>query len=322
MEIVSKHQLIQIISSARFVIADRYLVSLYPIIQENLREKSVFYVDSPEKSKSMEVYANALDFFLERNINRSDEVMVIGGGATSDLGGFVASTILRGVAWSVVPTTLLAMVDAAIGGKVGINSKTGKNLIGNFHEPKRVYYYYPFLDTLTKSERNSGLGEVVKYAFLDKAIFDLINNNSGLPKIINACSHYKHEVVVADFKESGPRKILNLGHSFGHAFEKTLGIPHGEAVLHGLKLILSLYAPKLLIEFSKLIDTLSLRRDFEQASFEDFSSYFRRDKKIIANQEIELIIPQEIGKMKISKRKIEDVLVEVEDHESFKTYFC
>lgn len=322
MQDVSYNQLIQIISSAQYIIADRYFVSLYPKIKEQLHSKLVFYVDSPEKSKSVEVYAKAIDYFLDHNISRSNEILIVGGGATSDFGGFVASTILRGVKWSVIPTTLLSMVDAAIGGKVGINTKAGKNLIGNFHHPENIYYHYDLLKTLSKVEFDSGLGEIVKYAFLEKQIFDAINTSKDISEISKLCSKFKTEIVATDFKESGARKILNLGHSFGHAFEKTAEIPHGNAVLIGLKLILSLYAPHLISDYNRVVKNLELEVTFEPVHFKEFSEYVKQDKKTHGDLTIELIIPLELGKVKIEKRNINHVLSEVAGHESFKTYFC
>lgn len=321
MEDVSYNQIIQIIHSAQYIIADQYFVSLYPEIQESLVEKSVFYVDSPEESKCMEVYAKALSFLLDEEITRADEILVVGGGATSDLGGFVASTILRGVSWNIIPTTLLSMVDAAIGGKVGINTKSGKNLIGNFHEPRSIYYNYDFLNTLSRVEFNSGLGEVTKYAVLEKEIFDLVIGDTKLSEIVHVCADYKSKIVEADLRESGTRKLLNLGHSFGHAFEKTMCIPHGEAVVLGLRLILSLYAPQVSQDYAKILNKLKLEINFEKCFFKDFCVHLKKDKKTLPGAIIELVVPQQVGNVNLVKRNIEEVISEMGDHESYETYF-
>lgn len=321
MKPINYAQLTQIISSYQYIIADKKLIELYPKIGELLELKTSYLVEEPEAAKTINDYEKILVFLLDHGMTRSDEILVIGGGATSDLGGFVASTILRGVKWSVIPSTLLSMVDASIGGKVGINTVQGKNLVGNFHSPVHIYVYLPFLETLSKDEYQSGLGEVVKYAFLDKAIFDLIKDESGMETIVAACSKFKHEVVSLDFKEKGARKILNLGHSFGHAFEKSLGIPHGKAVIQGLRLIIDLYAKNLLQQFDAILKKLQIEEQPIACDFDEFWNYFQRDKKMSGKSEIELIIPRDIGDVSIEKMNIQIIKSELRQNEFYKTYF-
>ena len=309
------------LKSAKFIVADSYFLSHYPELKEVVANKITFYVESPEASKVVDIYYSVCEFFIENRISRSDEILVIGGGATSDLGGFVASTILRGVSWSVIPTTLLAMVDAAIGGKVGINSKFGKNLIGNFHEPQSVHYYFPFLETLSQTEKNSGMGEVVKYAFLELPIFKAIENREELNSIILSCAQMKSEVVKADFKEGGARKILNLGHSFGHAFERSLEIPHGEAVLRGLKLIIEIYANQLLADFERVLKLLDIKLETKLCEFLLFEEHFLHDKKSVHSKYIDLIIPKEIGRVEIDRKQMSDVLDDLRNHANYNSYF-
>lgn len=321
MEPINNSELTQIISSYQYIIADKHLIDLYPQIDELLKSKIKYFVDEPEASKNIEVYSDILSFFLKKSITRSDKILVIGGGATSDLGGFVASTILRGISWSVIPTTLLSMVDAAIGGKVGINTELGKNLIGNFHNPEKIYLYKPFLKTLPSVEYQSGLGEIVKYAFLEKEIYNSIFKKVSVDELIIPCARFKHEIVTLDFNEKGARKILNLGHSFGHAFEKTLSISHGRAVLMGLKLILDLYAPKLIPKFDIVLRELKIDLLFKPCELDKFWSYFLRDKKMLEDGEMELIIPVDIGDVKIQRMSTLKIKSELEKHEQFKTYF-
>lgn len=321
MEPINNSELTQIISSFEYIIADKNLIALYPQISELLESKTVYIVEDPENSKNMEVYSTILEAFLRADITRSSEILVIGGGATSDLGGFVASTILRGVSWSVIPSTLLSMVDAAIGGKVGINTNLGKNLIGNFHSPEKIYFYKPFLKTLPEIEFQSGLGEIVKYAFLDKEIFQLISTEMTVEELIGPCAKFKHEVVALDFKEKGARKILNLGHSFGHAFEKSLDISHGLAVLMGLKLIIDLYSPELMPKFEKVLMNLSLSIETRHCSFDEFWKYFLRDKKMTGAGTIDLIIPRDIGQVFIESKNTAVIKTELRNHEIYKSYF-
>ena len=174
-----------------------------------------------EKAKSFEVFERTCEELLEQGIHRNFHIIACGGGATSDISGFIAASLLRGLSWSVLPTTLLSMVDASIGGKTGINSRFGKNLIGAFHMPDHVWLNPLFLETLPQVESLNGYGEVLKYSFLDKEIQEvLLNSKSKIGEIIQLCANYKNKLVAEDFKEKGPRKYLNLGHTFGHAFEK------------------------------------------------------------------------------------------------------
>ena len=164
-------------------------------------------------------------------------MIAVGGGTVSDLTGFVASTLFRGVDWSVVPTTLLGMVDAAIGGKTAINLPQGKNLLGAFHFPQNIIIGPEFIDTLELQDIESGLGEVIKYAFLDKNIFNILLEKGLCQETIQACATYKECIISKDPLDKGVRKTLNLGHSWGHALEKEFSLPHGIAVLLGMKLL-------------------------------------------------------------------------------------
>ena len=182
----------------------------------------------------------------QAEFSRSDAVLSLGGGATSDLAGFIAATWLRGIAVVHVPTTLLGMVDAAIGGKTGINTQEGKNLVGAFHEPKAVIVDLDTLETLPKLELLSGFGEIVKYGFIaDPVILDLIEEDVNdardtkserFAQLVKRSIAIKTRVVGQDFKESDLREILNYGHTLGHAIELVEHFKwrHGRAVSVGL----------------------------------------------------------------------------------------
>ena len=182
----------------------------------------------------------------QAEFSRSDAVVTLGGGATTDLGGFIAATWLRGISVVHVPTTLLAMVDAAIGGKTGINTIEGKNLVGAFHEPKSVLVDLDTLETLPKLELISGFGEIVKCGFIaDPRILDLIEEDVNdardirsdrFAELVRRSIEVKTEVVAADFKESNRREILNYGHTLGHSIELVEHFKwrHGRAVAIGL----------------------------------------------------------------------------------------
>lgn len=200
-----------------------------------------------ERAKSASVLQDIYTFLLENGVSRSDFILAVGGGVVTDLAGYAAATTLRGLRWGAVPTTLLGMVDAAIGGKTGINHPLGKNLIGAFWQPSFVLCDLTFLETLPGREFLAGMGEVAKYAGLAGGEFvdrleaylvqeDLLDHDS-LGGLIELSAAYKAETVACDEREGRLRMRLNLGHTFGHAIEKALGygrLLHGEAVLLGL----------------------------------------------------------------------------------------
>ena len=134
----------------------------------------VFWLQRPEDQKNLEVFSEAIDFFLKQGIQRGHRILGIGGGATTDFAGFMAATIHRGISWTALPTTLMGMVDAAIGGKTALNSKHAKNLIGAFHAPDEIWICSDFLKTLTSQDLASGKGEIVKYGLLDQGIHDAV----------------------------------------------------------------------------------------------------------------------------------------------------
>lgn len=199
-----------------------------------------------EDAKTLSVVGFCYRVFGEIGMNRSDVVVGLGGGAATDLAGFVAATWMRGVRVVQVPTTLLGMVDAAVGGKTGINTETGKNLVGAFHEPAAVLADLATLDTLPPDELVAGMAEVVKAGFIaDPAILDLIEADPAaavdprgpvLAELVRRAIAVKAEVVAADLRESHLREILNYGHTLAHAIERHEGYRwrHGAAVSVGL----------------------------------------------------------------------------------------
>jgi 3-dehydroquinate synthase len=206
-------------------------------------------VPSGELAKTAAVAAGCWELLGGAGFTRSDAVVTVGGGATTDLGGFVAATWLRGVRVVHVPTTLLGMVDAAVGGKTGINTTAGKNLVGSFHEPAGVLCDLDLLATLPDAELRSGLGEVVKCGFIaDPEILrivetaspdDLAPGSPVLQELVERAVRVKADVVAGDLRESSGempgREVLNYGHTMGHAVEQASGyaLRHGEAVAIG-----------------------------------------------------------------------------------------
>jgi 3-dehydroquinate synthase len=200
-----------------------------------------------ERAKSLPTVARLYDAFVRRRLDRSSTIVAFGGGVVGDVAGFAAASFLRGLHIVQVPTTLLAQVDSAIGGKVGVNLASGKNLVGAFHPPSLVVCDPDVLATLPRREFRAGLYEVVKYGVIaSKALFDLVSSNLKplfshdehvLAPLIADCCRIKADVVVSDEREAGPRRTLNFGHTVGHALEaitKYRRFRHGEAVAYGM----------------------------------------------------------------------------------------
>ncbi|TDM45241.1 3-dehydroquinate synthase [Macrococcoides goetzii] len=258
-------------------------------------------IPSGEAVKTMHHFSTMTELLLEKNIKRNDCLIAIGGGATGDFTGYVAASLLRGISFIQVPTTILAH-DAAIGGKTGINSKHGKNLIGAFKRPDRVIYDISFLNTLNDAELLSGFAEIVKHVLLNgnykvNQISDIVNDDlSRLMQAFNKLDDLKDmnkmqtwitygiqtklNVVERDELESGVRKYLNFGHTLGHALEFSHKLPHGIAVIHGMMyaLILSGYEENIIEKFYHWLIQLGYP-EVEVKSFEYYYSLLSKDKK-------------------------------------------
>ncbi len=304
------------------IIADHQVWSLYSkdILLEKIENKKVLFWKAAdgEKVKNITDFQNAIEFFLEKGIHRNAHLIVIGGGATSDFGGFVAATILRGIHWSVIPTTLLSMVDASIGGKVAINSKSGKNLLGAFHLPDNVWICPKFLETLPEVEKNSGMGEVLKYCFLDYSIYDLVIRKTEMSNIIDECAKFKEKLTKEDLKEVGVRKMLNLGHTFGHAIEFIYNIPHGESVMWGIALLFKLFGTeKNLNDIAALKKALEIPGDHapwfnKEFPIDKIMMYLSKDKKISALSSIDLVLIKDIGNVEVITKSFDEIQATME----------
>lgn len=222
-----------------YLIVDSNVYNLYKdVLDKHFINNETIIIPSGEEYKNINTVFMIVDKLLNLDINRGDTIIGIGGGVTCDICGFVASILYRGIKHLLIPTTLLAMVDATMGGKCGVDHLNRKNIIGSFYEPKGIYITPYFLKTLPKEQYNSGLGEVIKYSFLDDR-FDLYNE-CNLINIIKDSILIKKKYVEADFKDKGLRMCLNLGHTFGHAIELKEKILHGQAVLEGIYMIFNL----------------------------------------------------------------------------------
>lgn len=219
--------------------ASKFLAAL----QEAGLKVEKIVVPAGEQAKSFAEYEKLVNHLLSHAIERGDIVLALGGGVVGDLTGFCAATVLRGIDFIQVPTTLLAMVDSSVGGKTGINTKAGKNLVGAFYQPIAVYADTAFLESLPRRHFLAGYAEVVKYGLIDDAPFFAALEKSGGENIEQAIVHSceaKARIVSEDEREAGKRALLNLGHTFGHALEGMTGysdtLLHGEGVAIGMVL--------------------------------------------------------------------------------------
>jgi len=236
-----------------FVITDKNIAHLYEgniakILTSASIETHTCVIPSGEEYKNLEQVSYLWDWLAENRAERKDTILALGGGVIGDLAGWVAATYLRGMHLVQVPTTLLAQVDASIGGKTGINHPRAKNLIGSFYPPKLTFIDVSLLISLPERELRSGWAEVIKYAMIyDYSLYNYIANHlddlksKDIPKmlpVISRCAEIKLDIVTKDPKESGLRAILNYGHTLGHAIEAATGYSkylHGEAVAIGMQ---------------------------------------------------------------------------------------
>ena len=235
------------------VLTQKAIFDLYEPVIEQLRQAGykldTIIVPADESAKNIRHAEEVWTQMVEMGCDRSSILLAIGGGVVGDLGGFVAATYMRGIPFIQIPTTLLAMIDSAIGGKTAVNLAAGKNLVGAIYQPKAVLVDPGFLQTLPRRNVISSLAEAIKYGFIrDKSIFntmearydDLVSlNDEGLlSEIIAKSCNIKAQIVSNDQFENGERRLLNYGHTIGHAFETIQaygGLYHGEAVLYGMK---------------------------------------------------------------------------------------
>jgi 3-dehydroquinate synthase len=198
----------------------------------------VFGTADGENQKSLATLDRVWKKCASEGIKRSDAIIGLGGGATTDLAGFASATWKRGIDWYAMPTSLAGMVDASVGGKTGINASSGKNLIGAFHSPRQVFVDLKFLDRLPARDLSAGMAEVIKCGFIsDYKILNLVQDDHiDFESVVFRSIKVKANVISRDFKESKLREVLNYGHTLGHAIEKESGykLRHGEAVSIGM----------------------------------------------------------------------------------------
>ncbi|CAN2237830.1 AroB 3-dehydroquinate synthetase [actinobacterium SCGC AAA044-D11] len=275
------------------VITPSELASSFDLNALNSARVKVIETPAGEAAKSPEYLLQLWQACGDFGLTRSDAIVGIGGGSTTDLAGFVAATWLRGVSWYAIPTSLAGMVDAAIGGKTGINSAHGKNLIGSFFSPRSVIIDQTFLKTLSARDFNAGMAEVIKAGFIDNSkILELAPNAvENISELIWLSIDMKARVVSQDFRESKAREILNYGHTLGHAVEKIedYKLRHGEAISIGLVFAAELsnvtghLSREIVNQHRELLSNLDLPIAYEKSALPKLLDLMASDKKARGN---------------------------------------
>ena len=273
------------------------------------KEGYIFTIEQGEKSKSFESYKDILSFMVEKSFTRGDCVVSVGGGVCGDLGGFVASTYMRGIDFYNVPTTLLSQVDSSIGGKVAVDFNGIKNIIGAFYQPKKVVIDSETLKTLDKRQTNAGLCESLKMGCTcNSRLFEIIENTDDLEKdmdeIIVESLKIKGDVVEKDPKEKSLRKVLNFGHTVGHAIEavENGNLLHGECVGIGMLYMCSAQVKGRII---KVLNRLGIGFSSEYRASE-LMHYIERDKKAKGGL-ITVVYVNEVGTFELRDIEISQI---------------
>lgn len=243
-----------------FILYDKNVYPYVQVLEEALAGKTysvkTFGLKGGEQTKSYDGLQTSMDWLLNNKVDRQSILISVGGGVIGDLGGFAASIVMRGIPYIQIPTTLLAQVDSSVGGKTGINTKQGKNLVGSFYQPKAVFCDTGTLGTLPERELQAGYAEIVKYGFIsDLEFFEWLEENGekvlaldgdAVSYAVEKSCKIKADIVAADERELGKRALLNFGHTFGHALEAMAEydsrLLHGEAVSIGMVLAFDLSA--------------------------------------------------------------------------------
>ena len=308
-------------------LADHHLPNLMTALSPSASQVDSLTIPGGEGSKSIACFGQVMEDVLALNVDRNVLLVAFGGGVIGDLVGYVAASLLRGVDFVQIPTTLLAQVDSSVGGKTGINAKAGKNLIGAFHQPQAVLADLDVLKTLPMRELRAGYAEVVKYGLLgDADFFAWLNDHqdavltlddAALVTCVARCCQAKADIVAEDEREGGKRALLNLGHTFGHAYEAEAGydgsVLHGEAVAAGMADAFRL-AVKLGVATGDDLDTVTdhlaraglpikrsmLSNQLGEADPKRLMAHMQKDKKVSAGH-IVFIVPHGIGDARVDK---------------------
>ena len=308
-------------------------------------EPSVLRIPDGERHKTLATWSELVSQLLDLRVDRGTAVIALGGGVTGDMVGFAASSVLRGVPFVQVPTTLLSMVDASVGGKTGFNTAHGKNLVGAFYQPRMVYAAMDVLSTLDQAEWRCGLGESLKHGVIrDASLADWMGEQAdalrdrephATAQLVRRCCEIKAEVVAADEREAGLRAILNFGHTVGHALETALGhgsLRHGEAVALGMLVETSFALERgwcdeqdllpRLTQLTRALDLpVALPREHLAAATGSFRDKLvhalRMDKKTVRGR-LRMVAPITMGAVQLVTARTEDLVALLELTESWE----
>ncbi len=305
-----------------------YGQKLFSLLKENGIHCIMVSIPPGEQSKTRENKAKIEDYLVQSGLSRRSVIIALGGGVVGDLAGFVASTYMRGIPFLQIPSSLLAMVDSSIGGKTGVDTPQGKNLVGTFYQPKKVFIDVLLLSTLAKEEIINGVAEMIKHAviadekyfvFLDDYMDRIMNlDMEVIPDAIHWSCKIKKDVIEMDETEENTRKILNFGHTIGHAIEKAsdYSLKHGEAVLIGmaaetriarkLGIANQVHADKILDLIHKTGHKISIGEIDRNQILENT----RFDKKKLAGN-IGYVLPRKPGKVKLDCEVDDGIVLEV-----------
>lgn len=298
-------EILSLLRGCKAVVTDRNVAKLYPKLTSG-----AYIIEAGAASKNQATLFSVLSAFFKAGVERGDTVAVIGGGTVSDVTGLAAALYMRGIKWIVVPTTLLSMADASIGGKTAIDFGGVKNLVGAFHLPEKTVISYSFLKTLPRREMISGLGEAVKTCLLTAKSYNMLMSvadglspeadEKTLYPLISECVEIKKRVTERDPEESGLRKILNVGHTVGHALESADGykLGHGEYVFKGMMTECAMFEE--LVDSEYLSAIIGLCKKFvslPRTSVGSIIKYASADKKNVGG-DIDVMLPVSAGEVR------------------------
>lgn len=304
-------------------ITDKNLFGLYSSFFENYK---TIIIPTGEKNKTWETAKHIAEELIRHEVDKTHLLIGVGGGVVTDIAGFVAANYMRGISTAFIPTSLLAMVDAAIGGKNGVNIGVYKNMMGTVRQPKFIFYDVDFLQTLPEEEWCNGFAEIIKYGCIfDRMILDELAKNdidfyktdkAFLQSLIEKCVSLKNKTVLEDEHEKNIRKLLNFGHTVGHAIENTYQLAHGKAIAIGMMVACKLSEKQSRLKTNEtsflknILQRYHLPTSF-QPDIQAVMHTLKMDKKR-ANHTIDFVVLEKLGKASVRKTtftEIEEILV-------------
>ena len=293
-----------------------YSEKVFNILQNAGFNVLKFVFTHGEANKTMKTVCDILEFMAENNVTRSDLIVALGGGIVGDVSGYAASAYLRGIDFVQVPTTFLAAIDSSVGGKTGVNLKSGKNLAGAFYQPRFVVCDTKTFDTLPKEIFKDGVSEAIKYGVIcDKELFDIMlkNDTDGIESIVERCVAIKAKIVAEDEFDTGKRQLLNFGHTIGHAVEKATDfeVSHGIAIGIGMAIIskitdrLKWSKENVYPKVAEILGKNGIPTECDVTT-DELLKVMLKDKKRTGDN-INIVIPERIGNCVLKSIKVEEL---------------